>query len=662
MIMNDKTRPDIETELTLLRQQINELHRRLALASSKSGEDTDHFRLVSEREQLMLEAERIAHMGSWVWNVETNQVVWSDELYRILGYDPEKDSPTVEAFYATVHPDDVQKVREISAEASKTGVTPRLEHRIRRADGTVRTVTSDAASIYDSKGHLRRLVGTILDVTERREAEEKLLRAKEDLEEAQALAHIGSWNVDLKNNVIHWSTEFRNILGVDQSLIPTAEEFYKHVHPDDVARSKATEAEALVTGKRIEIELRLIRSGDDMRHVRMAALPVRNEHGEIVRVRGTMQDFTELHRLRERLIEAERMEAVGRLAGGIAHDFNNLMMVVRGNLELLEAQDRPELKAIFDAVKAAQTLTTSLLAFGRKAPLQRQIIDLNALVESTVTLLQRLIGTHIKLQTMLASQALWVDVDASMFQQALINLVINARDALGSGGSIFIVTNSIHRQGRSFAELIVRDTGDGIDPKIKARIFEPFFTTKSAGSGSGMGLAMVHGTVLQHGGSIDVESSAGDGTAFHIKIPTVAGPSQPKASAMESVINKVESAHVVLVVDDKPEVLTLVCTVLQRSGYSVLSASSPSEALSISMQNPDLDLAICDLVMPEMHGTALADKLRVINPSISIAFMSGYGGNRMELPPDSRLLKKPFSLDELRHFVATLLAERIQTQ
>ncbi|HEX2585766.1 MAG TPA: PAS domain-containing protein [Steroidobacteraceae bacterium] len=657
--MNDKTRSDNETEITLLRQQINELHRRLAQASSKSpGDDADHFRLVSEREQLMLEAERIAHMGSWVWDVQTNQVVWSDELYRILGYDPEKDSPTVEAFYAAVHPDDLQRVREVSAEASKSGVTPRLEHRILRSDGTVKMVTSDAASIYDSKGQLRRLVGTILDVTERREAEEKLLRANEELEEAQALAHIGSWNFDLKTNVIHWSKEFRNIIGVDHSMIPTATEFYRHVHPDDVARSRAMEEEALATGKRVEIELRLIRPDEEIRHIRIAALPVRNEHDEIIRIKGTMQDFTELHRLRERLIEAERMEAIGRLAGGIAHDFNNLMMVVRGNLELLEAHDRPELKAIFDAVKAAQTLTTSLLAFGRKAQLQKQVIDLNVLVENTVTLLHRLIGTHIELQMNLVPQALWVDVDSSMFQQALINLVINARDAINADGSIFIVTSAIQKQGRSFAELVVRDTGGGIDPKIKARIFEPFFTTKSVGAGTGMGLAMVHGTVLQHGGSIEVESQPGKETAFHIRIPAAMPPQQATTSATSSTADCSGAGRTVLVVDDKPEVLSLVSTVLQRSGYNVLSADSPCMALSIIKQQQDIDLAICDLVMPEMHGTALAEKLKQIRPSLLVTYMSGYGGNAVKLPLGSKLLNKPFSLDELIRFVANALVDR----
>ena len=341
--MTDKIKPDIETEVVLLRQQVNELHRRLAVASAgtSQGDETDRFRVISEREQLLLEAERIAHIGSWVWNVETNQVVWSDELYRILGYNPDKDAPTVDAFYAAVHPDDLEMVRKISAEASKSGVTPRMEHRIRRPDGSIRTVMSDAASIYDGHGDLRRLVGTILDITERREDEEKLLRANEELEEAQSLAHIGSWSVDLDDNVIRWSSEFRRIMGVAANVLPTQSEFYRRVHPDDVEQIRALERESMTTGKRSEIELRLIRDDGQLRHVKLSALPVRNDQGTVISVKGTLQDFTEVHQLRERLIEAGRMEAIGRLAGGIAHDFNNLMMVVQGNLELLESPNKP---------------------------------------------------------------------------------------------------------------------------------------------------------------------------------------------------------------------------------------------------------------------------------------------------------------------------------
>ncbi|HEX2586034.1 MAG TPA: response regulator, partial [Steroidobacteraceae bacterium] len=185
----------------------------------------------------------------------------------------------------------------------------------------------------------------------------------------------------------------------------------------------------------------------------------------------------------------------------------------------------------------------------------------------------------------------------------------------------------------------------------------PFFTTKSVGAGTGMGLAMVHGTVLQHGGSIEVESKSSKGTAFHIRIPS-AMPPQAATSAISSIADCSGAGRTVLVVDDKPEVLSLVSTVLQRSGYNVLSADSPSIALSIINKQQDVDLAICDLVMPEMHGTVLAEKLKQIRPSMVITYMSGYGGNAVKLPLGSKLLNKPFSLDELIRFVANALVDR----
>jgi two-component system, cell cycle sensor histidine kinase and response regulator CckA len=651
--MSDKSPAQLESEITLLREQVSELQRQLAIATQAietqaSGvrEDNEIYSVISEREKVLLEAERIAHTGSWVWNIESNQVYWSDELYRILGYKPELTTPSIEAFFAVVHDDDVESVRAMSSDATRTGITPRIEIRISRQDGSVRTVQMAGASVYDANGQLRRIVGTVWDVTDIREFEKRLLRANQMLEEAQSLAHIGSWSLDFRTQVVEWSAEFMRILDITAEVPASFETYNKFVHPDDLPKLKETQRKSLQSPGRDELDIRIIRPDGEIRYVRNTALAVTDENGKPIALRGTMQDFTDMRHLRERLYAAERLEAIGRLAGGIAHDFNNLMMIVQGNLEMLNAPERPELKAIFDAVKSAKTLTTSLLAFGRKTPLQRQVIELNELVGNTAKLLRRLIESDIELKVELSSQPLWVDVDSSMFQQVLINLVINARDAMRFGGSIVIASRAIQQQAVMLAELIVRDTGAGIDPEIKGRIFEPFFTTKALGAGSGMGLAMVHGTVLQHGGTIDVETERDTGTAFVIRIPTVAKTVSRVVPESLSA-TKGAGASTVLVVDDQPEIGELVTAALKRGGYTVLAAVAPSQALALAREHPEIQLALCDLVMPEMHGTALAVELKKLKPDLAIVFMSGYSGESAGIPHGAKLLQKPFSLDEL---------------
>jgi CheY-like chemotaxis protein len=370
-----------------------------------------------------------------------------------------------------------------------------------------------------------------------------------------------------------------------------------------------------------------------------------------------MLDLTDLRRLQERLLEAERMEAIGRLAGGIAHDFNNLLMVVRGNLELLDAQARPELNAIFNAIDSAQSLTAGLLAFGRKAKLQRRVLDLNELANSTVALLDRLVGEHISLRSNNDANLPAVEVDSALIQQAIINLVINARDALVQGGTITVRTQLVIDHGNHYAELSVEDNGPGIDDVTLKHLFEPFFTTKERGKGSGLGLAMVHGTVTQHGGSVRVTSTLGRGSQFTLRIPAVAA-STGIANATNVSPHLMNQQRTILVVEDHPDVLALLEVLLQREGYRVFSADRPSAALATVRAQPSIDLVLSDLKMPEMHGTSLARDLRRYRPGLPIIFMSGYSGDTTRLPVGAKLLGKPFSVAELQEAIDETLTIR----
>jgi two-component system cell cycle sensor histidine kinase/response regulator CckA len=396
-----------EREVERLRERVAGLEQQLAqFIAGGELRDAHGAVSISEREALFVEAERISHMGSWVWSIETDEVTWSEELFRILGFDPERDVASVEAFVDAVHPDDRDRVRSSSVITVVTGMAPRVEHRILRPDGAVRHVLSDGTVLFDKDAKLRRIVGTVLDVTEAREAQRKLARAKVLLEEAQALGHMGSFAFDLEHGTFEWSREFCHILGVPSDTSGSSELLFAHVHFEDVARLTELYQEVLEHGGRVEADVRIIQPTGEVRHVRLACVGQPGTDGSMLALHGTMLDLTEQHRLQERLMHAQKMEAIGRLAGGIAHDFNNLLMVVRGNLELLGGGERAELRAIMSAVESAQTLTAGLLAFGRKAHLERRVLDLNALVTQTVGLLQRLIGEHITLSAVLDESCL----------------------------------------------------------------------------------------------------------------------------------------------------------------------------------------------------------------------------------------------------------------
>jgi two-component system, cell cycle sensor histidine kinase and response regulator CckA len=251
------------------------------------------------------------------------------------------------------------------------------------------------------------------------------------------------------------------------------------------------------------------------------------------------------------------------------------------------------------------------------------------------------------------SAPLAVDVDSSLLQQALINLVINARDALEQNGTIIVRTQSVIDGKQCYAELSVEDDGPGIDPTTQTHLFEPFFTTKKDGKGSGLGLAMVHGTVMQHGGSVRVDSELGRGSRFTIRIPAANDIPMP---ATVTITQPQHQKRKILVVEDQPEVAHLLANLLQRVGYEVLSAERPSRALQLAQEQAHIDIVLCDLNMPEMHGTALAEKLKSDRPELPIVFMSGYSGDTTQLPVNSKLLGKPFSVAELQTALDAALA------
>ena len=377
--------------------------------------------------------------------------------------------------------------------------------------------------------------------------------------------------------------------------------------------------------------------------------------------------------LEERLRQAQKMEAVGQLAGGIAHDFNNLLTAILGYCELLTDQigaDKPvgrDLREVMAAAERAAGLTRQLLAFSRKQVLNLAALDLNQAVGRIEAMLRRLLGEHIRVQTSLADGLPAVMADATQLDQVLLNLALNARDAMPEGGTLTISTrlgddSSTDRAVREgHVVLSVTDTGTGMSPAVRAQIFEPFFTTKELGKGTGLGLAAVHGIVMQLNGSIDVESVVGQGTTFRVALPATAVAVQALA-APPSVASRI-GRETILIVEDERGVRAFIKTALQRFGYRVLEADSAEAALAVLEQlDAPVHLLLTDVVLPRMPGRELAEQVVLKRPVIKVLFMSGYSAQMTTaqgfLEPGVQLLEKPFSVQKLLTKTRQLLESR----
>jgi two-component system cell cycle sensor histidine kinase/response regulator CckA len=644
----------LRREVTALRERVGELQRQTA-----RHDDTESTRTrggvevtVSAREDLLVEAERIAHVGSWVWDVETGGVFWSDEMFRLLGYDPEWDRASTEAFFARVHPDDRERVRGAAAAGVASGVAEQVDYRMALPGGRVRFVTMNAALLFDAAGKLRRLVGTVRDLTEQRELQAKMENSVQLLEQAQRIAQMGSWSFDVASGKTEWTSGMYRVFGLDSSATPSAELFFSSLLPEDGARVRETHARGVLGDWTEELEIRFRRSDGELRHARVRTIAVRDSNGQLSEFHGTLVDTTDQIELAERCAQIGKTEAVARLAAGIAHDFNNLLTVIGANVELWgeAAGAHAEIVDTRRAVQSARALTDRLLTLGRKAPLSRQVVDPNELVTRTVELLRRVVGDNVQLLLALAPDLPAICVDPAWIEHALINLVINARDAMPSGGRVRVET-----RGAADAEpqvvIDVIDDGPGMGPEVRSRIFEPFFTTKGEG-GTGLGLPTVLATIEQHGGSVDVESELGVGTRVRLRLPAepTLHPKSLVPEAEQPDLGKV--CREILVVEDEPLVAAVIARSLEREGHTPLLAHRPSDALQLWTEHPDVDLLICDVSMAEMRGPELVRVLRGTGRDFSVLYVTGFDEEGAADTAGERVLSKPFGPRDLLRALA----------
>ncbi len=641
-----------------LRQRIVELERRLARFGPHDADDPSELgTAISEREALLAEAERVAHMGSWIWDLRRNRVIWSNELYRILGYDPDSDLPSIEAFFARVHPMDLARARESTRRAMETGVPEMFQYRLLLPGNRVREVLANAAYLFDDKGVLQRAVGTVLDLTSSRQALGENRRIRALLEETQRLTSTGSWEWDRTTDSREWSPELYNILGLPKTTPPSLEAFESHIHPEDKAQYRALLERALRTGEVASMfECRILR-GDEVRRARFVSGPVANERGELVGARGTISDVTTQSKLEEQLQQSRKMEAIGQLSGGIAHDFNNLLMILFDAVERLRHEDDKEqcIEDIEAAAQSAAALTQRLLAFGRKAILTPKLRDLTGVVDEMRALVSRTIGEHIETRFEYRERPLIVRIDPHQVQQVLLNLIVNARDAMPDGGNLLVSVERALVEARSELELapgpyalvVVQDTGTGMDAATQAKVFEPFFTTKGVGKGTGLGLSVVYGAMKQCGGTVSVESALGKGTTFRLYFPIEHGDLVPSERPPEA---RPERQRVLLVEDDD-DVRRAVHGMLRRAGFEIIATNGAAQALAEwARLGGDVDILTTDVVMPGMQGDKLAERLLADKPSLRVLFITGYADRTLvtgTMPGRVAVLQKPFASADL---------------
>lgn len=557
-------------------------------------------------------------------------------------------------------PSDVPSLRVLKTGKPEQGQVYSFE-----SDGEVRWMRVAAQPIVGSDGGVTGSVTTFTDVTERVVAQTALRESAARLELALASARMGVWEYDPETDRGWWSSNLFEIFQMERGGRGLTS-FLERMHPDDRAPFK--QRVAAITGgqqgQSFEHEFRIVGADGVTRWARTYGRL--SGSGPRRMLAGTAIDITEQRRLQERLHVASRLESIGRLAGGVAHDFNNLLAAMLGSLDLIGDQVsdevRSDLATIRHSALRARDLTRQLLAFARKQPVTRRSVELDVLVRGVQLLLRRLVGPQIDMSFVI-EDGLLVSADPTLLEQVLVNLVVNARDAMPEGGRLEIRVErgpaDPSRAPHGTAVVTVTDSGVGMDEATRAHIFEPFFTTK--GQGTGLGLASSYGIIQQHGGDINVESEPACGTRFIVTLPCAEAGHDVQQKEAGPPLSKPTRGKV-LVVDDEEALRQTVTRLVQSLGYTALGASSGAQARAhAAADSADIDILLCDIAMPGEDGRDLAAELVRTRTRLKVVFMSGYSSDPQDLRVEGALfLQKPFSRDELAQKLAEARLDVVQ--
>ena len=636
-----------------------------------------------QRQQALLDAEeRLRLLGHatrdvvWEWDIPAKRTRWSASLETAFGYPPQDMEGHLGWWEERVHPEDRARVLQgLQRVLEEGGDAWTDEYRFRRRDGSYASVLDRGYLLRDPAGTAVRGIGALMDLSERHAAEERLRKSEQYfralIENSRDMVGV----LDADGIVRYVSPAIHAMLDYRPEEM-TGQPGTAWTHPEDLPQVAARLEECgRAPGTRVELSYRA-RHRDGSWHVMETSCWNQLHHPAIRGFVVNSRDVTEQRVLEEQLRQSQKMEAVGRLAGGVAHDFNNLLTIIAAHTGFAREESaegsvlREDLDVVADTTQRAVSLTRQLLAFSRRQVLQPSLVDLDAKVHALQGMLRRLLGEHTVLTCELASAPAQVWADPGQVDQVLMNLVVNARDAMPAGGVLRVETAEVQvtpeapRAGLApgaYVVLGVHDSGVGMDSATRARIFEPFFTTKDAGKGTGLGLSTVYGIVQQSGGALEVESVPGRGSSSRVLLPRAPAKAPGEAPPAAAPQPSPRGSERVLVVEDESAVREAVCRVLERHGYQVLEARHGADALRLlqGAAGDRVQLVLTDVVMPEMGGAELVRSLRASGHPARVLFMSGYSEEAVSthgvLVEGVGLLEKPFELDVLLHRVREVL-------
>jgi two-component system, cell cycle sensor histidine kinase and response regulator CckA len=630
-------------------------------------------KLVEREELFRLISENAADMIAVV-DTQGNRIYNSLSYEKVLGYSPEELRES--RSFDQIHPEDRERVKQAAREARDTGVGRALEYRIRHKNGTWRTLESTASVIRNALGEPDKLVIVNRDITERNQAAEALRRSEASFRSVIMAAPYGIFRTNLAGQLLMVNSALGRMLGY-----ASEDELLGVNLVTDIYRSPG-EFQKMIQlflqdphFKDLEVEWK--RKDGAFVTVLCSGWPVKDDYETDFEIFA--EDVTERRVLEKQLRMAQRMEAVGRLSGGIAHDFNNLLGVIIGYIQVMKrnlAPGNPSYEYAEEIEKASQravSLTRQLLAFSRQQVLEPVVLNLNALMSDMEKMLPRLIGEDVQLNLALDPAGGQVKADPGQIEQVVMNLAVNARDAMPEGGELTVRTRNVDLDEAftrehpgsvpgQYVMLEVTDTGTGIDPEIQAQIFEPFFTTKDRDKGTGLGLATVYGVVKQSNGYITVESEKGKGASFKIYLPRESHAMAMKCGNGPGPLT-LRGSETILLVEDAEPLRKLAQMFLRDNGYQVLTAANGSEALQAAAQSTGpIHLLLTDVVMPGINGRVLAERLTLSQPAMRVLYMSGYTDSIIAghgiLEEGLYLLHKPFTEDKLLRQVRAVLDTR----
>jgi two-component system cell cycle sensor histidine kinase/response regulator CckA len=626
-----------------------------------------------EREELFhLISENAADMIAIV-DMEGRRIFNSLSYQKVVGYSPEELQAS--SAFEQIHPDDRERVKNATEAARRSGIGKTLEYRLRHKNGNWLVLESTSSVILNADGAPEKLVIVNRNVTERKRAEEALRRSEADFRSVVEHAPYGIYRASTTGRLLQVNPALQKMLGyaLEEELLSRslATEIFRHngEHQRLVELLSRTEEVK-------DMEMEWKKQDETPITVRCSGRRINDENGVAAYFEVFAEDVTEKRVLERQLRTAQKMEAIGRLSGGIAHDFNNHLGVIIGYSRVLKRQlgeNNPLTEHALEIEKAGQraaSLTKQLLAFSRQQVLTPAVLSLNTLASEMDRMLPRLLGENIEVSLELDPELGSVKADQGQIEQVIMNLAVNARDAMPEGGKLKIQTANVvldqiytrnHPGSKAgdYVMLGVTDTGTGMDAGTLAHMFEPFFTTKERGKGTGLGLATVYGIVKQSNGYIWVESALGKGSAFQIYLPRHEG--QPAAEELKSgIVENLRGSESILLAEDSEALRKLAQSNLESAGFRVLSAQSGEEALEIATRHAStFDLLLTDVVMPGMNGRVLAEQLLPRQPGMKVLYMSGYTDSFIAghgvLEPGTYLLHKPFTEEVLIRKVREVL-------